>query len=214
LTKFEEDQRNSKKNLALIFPFFFPGHHWSHNFQEATKQTLRLPKANNNSYQKQQPMALSRYSYDPFSGFDDFFRRRDPFEDPFFQSALMPVIDRERPDNMILRLTSPGYEINEVDGNYQIAVDVPGVKASDMTVNLENEGRVLHISGGRKVVKQGETTETKFEKRFTIGRDVDTQKMTANLSDGVLTLTAPKKKEEEKAVHTIAITEGPPAEKK
>jgi HSP20 family protein len=162
-------------------------------------------------------MALNRFhNHRPLFGFDDFFSPTPfHFEDPFFDDLLMPVVaNRERPDDMILRVASPGYEINEVGGKYQIAVDVPGVKAGDMTVSLENEGRVLHIKGGRKTVKEGETTEMKFEKRFTIGNNVDVDKLTANLSDGVLTLTAPVKEEQKKPVHTIAITEGPVEEKK
>jgi HSP20 family molecular chaperone IbpA len=48
-----------------------------------------------------------------------------------------------------------------------------------------------HIKG-RTVTDDGKKIETKFEKRFTIGDNVDTSKLTANLSDGVLTVTAPK----------------------
>jgi HSP20 family protein len=143
-------------------------------------------------------------------GFDDFFA---PVPFPTREPSLfdlMPVFpDLERDPNSVLLRSSPGFEINESEDKYQIAVDVPGVKASDMTVNLEQEGRVLHITGGRKVVREGTTSETKFEKRFTIGRNVDTEKMAANLSDGVLVLTAPKKEKEEKPVFNIAITEGP-----
>ena len=35
--------------------------------------------------------------------------------------------------------------------------------------------------------------ETKFDRRFTIGKNVDIEKITANLTNGVLTVTAPKK---------------------
>lgn len=159
-------------------------------------------------------MSLSRFNNHNLFGFDDFPRfgltMRDPFDD-----LMMPVVPNfARTNDMILRHSSPGYEINETDDKYQIAVDVPGIKAGDMKVNVENEGRVLHIAGGRKVVRDGSTSETKFDKRFTIGKNVDIDKMTANLSDGVLVLTAPKKKEEEKPVRSIAIMEGPSEEKK
>jgi HSP20 family protein len=159
-------------------------------------------------------MTLNRYNHPlfghnhPLFGFDEFHFNRDPF----FSDPMMPVgPNLARPNDMILRHSSPGSEINETDEKYQIAVDVPGVKSS--YVNLENDGKVLHITGGRKIVKEGEMSETKFEKRFTIGNNIDIDKMTANLSDGVLMLTAPKKKEEEKPVHAIAITEGPYQEK-
>lgn len=152
-------------------------------------------------------MSLSRYHNDRLFGFGDHlvpFFDQDPLKD-----FLMPVITSiDRSDDMTLLKSSPGYEINEQDGKYLISVDVPGVKASDMTVDLENEGKVLHISGGRKIVKNGESTETKFSKRFTIGNNVDIEKMSANLSDGVLTLTAPIKEEVKPQPKRIAITEG------
>jgi HSP20 family protein len=154
-------------------------------------------------------MALSRYWNRPlFGGFDDSLFPREFFEDPF-KDFLMPVVPNlNRPQGLSLLRTSPGYEIHEMDGKYQIAVDVPGVKKDDITVNVEDEGRILRITGGRKVVREGKTSETKFEKRFTIGDNVDLEKMSANLSDGVLTLTAPKKEETKPKTRTIMITEG------
>lgn len=120
----------------------------------------------------------------------------------------MPVLSRPRSDDMTLLKSSPGYEINEQDGKFMLSVDVPGIKREDMNVELENDGKVVHISGGRKVVKQGETSETKFSKRFTIGENLDTDQLTANLSDGVLTVTAPIKEEVKPQPKRIAITEG------
>jgi len=156
-------------------------------------------------------MALNRYNpRNPFfGGFDELFAPAPFMRDPFFD-VPMPVIPKLlRDDDATLFRSSPGYEINESGGKYEIAVDVPGVKANDMKVDLEHDGRVLHISGGRKVEKDGVVTETKFEKRFTIGDNVDTDKLTANLADGVLVLTAPKIEKKENAARTIAITEGP-----
>ena len=162
-------------------------------------------------------MALNRYNNNNnhlFAGFDDLFAptpffHRDP---PVFD--LMPIFPNlERLTDSVLVRSSPGYEINETDKNYQIIVNVPDVNAGDMSVQLEHDGRVLHISGGRKVVKDNTTTETKFEKRFTIGRNVDTQKVTANLADGVLVLSAPKIEKKEAPFINIAITEGPLEEK-
>ena len=119
----------------------------------------------------------------------------------------MPVLRNfDRDDNMVVHRSSPGYEINEDDTKYQIAVDVPGVKAADMNVELEHGGHVLQLSGSRKLLKGETVNEAKFDKRFTIGDNIDTSKLSANLADGVLVVTAPKKKEEEKTFK-IAITE-------
>jgi HSP20 family protein len=64
------------------------------------------------------------------------------------------------------------------------------------------------MKGHRKVEKENSYEEYKFEKRFTLGRDLDTTKLTANLSDGVLVLTAPKKEKEEPKSTTVPITLG------
>lgn len=156
-------------------------------------------------------MALNPYHH-PFlfgPGFDELFAptfMRDPFE-------LMPVLRPfDKAENHILLRTSPGYEISETDEMYQISVDVPGIKADNMDISLEHEGRLVHISGGRKITKGDSVTETKFDKRFTIGNNVDVEKMTANLADGVLVLKAPKKEPKEKPKIRIPITEGPNAE--
>ena len=145
-------------------------------------------------------MALQPFGHPFFSaGFDDFFDPRP------FRHELMPVLAKnlER---------AHGYEIHEDDDKYSIAIDVPGVKSEDMTIKLEENGQVLNLSGGRKIKKGDDTvSETKFVKQFTIGENVDVDKIAASLSDGVLEVTAPKKAVEKKEAHIIKITEGPAA---
>jgi HSP20 family protein len=133
-------------------------------------------------------------------GFHDFpLISRDPFADLL------------APDDTYFRHTSPGYEINETVDSYQISIDVPGIKSEDMNIDLENNGKVLRVTGSRKFHDtEGKTkSESKFLKRFTIGSNIDVDHLTANLADGVLVLKAPKQKPEEKAVRRILITEGP-----
>jgi HSP20 family protein len=144
-----------------------------------------------------------------FSGFDDFLST------PFFTDeepiVTVPIIANfERQANSILRRSSPCYEVTEDETQFQLAVDVPGVKAGDLNIQLEQGGRVLRLSGGRKVRSADgkNASESKFEKSFTIDRSIDANKITANLADGVLVITAPKdvKKDE---VQKIAVTEHP-----
>ena len=153
-------------------------------------------------------MALSRRGV--FTGFDDFFEP-SPWiaRDPITDMIAMPILDVQRDPFMVLQRSSPGYEVHQNDKAWQISIDVPGVKAADMKVDLEQNGRLLHVCGGRKVVKDNQMSETRFDKKFTIGDDIDTSKISANLSDGVLVLTAPKKEKKEPESTTIAITEGP-----
>ena len=127
-------------------------------------------------------------------------------------SALrnFPLHQHHHPDATLVRSLSPGYEIKENDETYEIAVQVPeGVKASDVAIELKNDGTVLYLSGERRQEDENGTliSETRFEKFFSIGSNVDRDNITANLSDGVLVLTAPKIETEQK--RKIAITENP-----
>jgi len=138
------------------------------------------------------------------TGFEDFF------DDPFFGPPMPLLKNFPRSEDMILRRSSPCYEITEDDKSFQLAVDVPGVKASDLNVSLERDGRVLRVSGHRKVKEGNVQTESRFEKSFWIDRNIDASKITANLADGVVTITAPKTAEA-KEVRQIPISEEPRA---
>ena len=86
---------------------------------------------------------------------------------------------------------SPHFQVSETSTHIQLALDVP-VKLEDIKAELVNGGRVLHLSGSRKVSAGSSFEEVTFDKRFSLGKDVDASKLTAHLADGVLTLTAPK----------------------
>lgn len=155
-------------------------------------------------------MSLARSLFNPhplFGGFDDVFAA------PFFSDvpATPFLTNIERDPNMVLRHSSPCYEVTENDNAYQLSIDVPGVKGKDITAEVEHDGRVLHIKGGRKITSTANdgsthTHESKFEKKFALDQSVDPSQITANLADGVLTIVAPKKKEDT-SVQTIAISE-------
>ena len=138
-----------------------------------------------------------------FAGFDDDF-----FTNPMVPHSLlgMPALTKFEPDTM--RLSSPRYEVTENEKRFRLAVDLPGVKPDNMKVELENDGSVLHMSGGREVKTDKTYEEYKFDKRFTLGRDLDTSKITAHLADGVLVLTAPKKEKLPPTKQEIPVVQG------
>jgi HSP20 family protein len=124
---------------------------------------------------------------------------RDPFSDAFSDLiTTMRNFDRDfgalrgyNNDNNQFVANFPRYEIDTADNKYKIMVDVPGVKAEDIQVEVEEDGKILHISGGRKLEKDGVVSESRFEKRFTINASVDSEQLTARLQHGVLLLEAP-----------------------
>lgn len=120
----------------------------------------------------------------------------------------MPLM-RSLDSDAILRHSSPGYEIHEDESKFELSMDVPGLKPEDMTVQIEQNGRVLRLSGGRKVEKENEVMETRFEKSFTLGKEIDTSKITANLANGIMVITAPKDPSKKEKVVKVPITHEP-----
>jgi HSP20 family protein len=129
---------------------------------------------------------------------------------------MMPTFD-ENNESSLERfrstfLPSPGFEIRELDKNkYQIQMDLPGIKPSDMNIEFVDDANVLRVYGSRKLASKDDKTvsEAHFEKFFTVGENVNLDQITANLSDGVLTLVVPKNEVKETRVVKIPITEGP-----
>jgi HSP20 family protein len=91
-------------------------------------------------------------------------------------------------------LTSPRYEINDDDEAFQVALDVPGVKSSDIDISVvEEDGQqVLTVRGQREIGKDDASRTAKFSKSFSLHPTVDTDKITAQLNNGVLLVSAPK----------------------
>lgn len=85
---------------------------------------------------------------------------------------------------------SPRYQVNDTDEAFQVAMDVPGVKQSDIDINLEDN--VLTIQGERDVGIGEVIRKENFSKSFTLDSTVEEDKITAKLNNGVLLVTAPK----------------------
>jgi HSP20 family protein len=129
-----------------------------------------------------------------FTGFDDHF-----FAVPS-SSALLSG-----------NHSSPGYHVTKNEKVFRLEVDVPGMKPDDVTIELEHGGRVLHLSGSRGVKATGKHHghgEYQFDKSFKLGSDLDTSKITAHLSEGVLILTIPKMEKVAPAARRIVIIQG------
>jgi HSP20 family molecular chaperone IbpA len=104
--------------------------------------------------------------------------------------------------NYIMRHSSPRYEVTENDKQFRL------MKPDNLKIELEDDGRMMHISGERKVKTDTSREEYEFDKRFTLRKDLDTSDTTARLYDGVLVVTAPKKESLSRAGQPIAIVQG------
>lgn len=111
--------------------------------------------------------------------------------DKFFDSFSLDHLF----DNNVFGLN---YLKNE-DGSYSIDVDVPGIKEEDISVNLTDN--IVTVKGERKT----KTSTYSVNKSFSLPENCDSESLTAQLKDGVLTLTVAVKTKEEKKTKSIPI---------
>jgi HSP20 family protein len=94
----------------------------------------------------------------------------------------------------------PATDIFETDDALKIVMEVPGVPKDAVDVKVENE--VLSVEGRIEISNYGgleplytEYPVGHFARTFSLPDQVDQRNITANLEDGVLTLTLNKKPE-------------------
>jgi HSP20 family molecular chaperone IbpA len=107
------------------------------------------------------------------------------------------------------RFYVPATDIHETDEALTVVMEFPGVERKDVDINLEND--VLRVEG--RINPAGyegleplytEYNVGHFVRSFTLSSKIDQQQISAELADGVLTLTL--KKSKEAAPRRIAIT--------
>lgn len=124
-------------------------------------------------------------------------------------------------DNKAMRATPA--DIIEYPNAYQFVVDMPGLKADQMKVQIE-DGNVLVVSGERKREKEKHEKDQgveylrmerrlgKFLKKFALFDNANRDAISAVYQDGVLTVTVEKlPPPEPKKPKTIEVRVGSPA---
>ena len=91
---------------------------------------------------------------------------------------------------------TPLADVTEADDAFHVEIELPGVKSKD--IDVEANGQELVVTGEikekeRKGVLRRSTRRTgAFEYRLRLPGEVDMDKITARMSDGVLSITVPK----------------------
>ena len=93
------------------------------------------------------------------------------------------------------RVLVPAVDIFESDENLTLIADMPGVEKSGLEINLEKG--LLTISGEMTSEKRGKSLLREFStanyyRQFKVSEHIDAEKSSAELNNGVLTLTIPK----------------------
>ncbi len=130
---------------------------------------------------------------------------RDPFLAAPFR--LMDELMRSTGNGNRVTGFTPPVDVLETDDEYLVKVDLPGVKADD--VNVELNENVLSISGARVAGEPGgqaqlvERPYGSFARTLTLPQGVDSDSIEAEYQDGVLELRIPKPAEQKPKRITI-----------
>lgn len=113
----------------------------------------------------------------------------------FFEDAVTRLMSEPRTG----RPWSPPVDIVETENELVLKADLPDVKLEDIDVHVENE--TLSLKGERRFEREGngkgyhriERSYGSFVRNFAVPSTVDTEKVSADYKNGVLTITLPKK---------------------
>ena len=102
--------------------------------------------------------------------------------------------------------TAPAINVVESDKDYKVEVAAPGMKKEDFNIHLgENNELVITMEQKNenkeehKKYLRREFAYSKFQQSFVLPDDVEKEKISASVTDGILTIDLPKHTPEEKA---------------
>eukprot|EP01155_Anaeramoeba_flamelloides_P026216 Anaeramoba_flamelloidesa817024_1096.p2 GENE.a817024_1096~~a817024_1096.p2 ORF type:complete len:140 (-),score=27.38 a817024_1096:905-1324(-) len=120
--------------------------------------------------------------------------------DPFREFANMQRVFDNLPKEQESAISSFTPLVNTREGEfaYHVDVDLPGIKKED--INIDIHENTLTISGERNYKEEikeedyykVETSFGKFQRAFTLPKNVDIENISASSSEGVLEIVIPK----------------------
>ena len=127
------------------------------------------------------------------------------FED-FFNNDFMPRVNT----------TAPAVNVKEDESAYTMELAAPGIKKEYCRVSINDDGNLCIAIENKMEHKEGdkkhhylrrEFSYSNYEQNYTLPEDVDKEGIAAKVENGILTVTLPKvKKEEKKEAKAIEIS--------
>ena len=133
-----------------------------------------------------------------------------------YRNTWLPEVFNDFFDNNYMpkaNATAPAINVLESKTDYRVELAAPGMRKEDFDVNINTDGDLV-IKMDRKGEKHEENVHylrrefsyPKYEQTLILPDDVDKQKISANVADGVLTIVLPKVvREEQKIARSIEI---------
>ncbi len=130
------------------------------------------------------------------------WRWNDPFEELNDMRRRMEHLSRTFTGRQDAAQTNVGVfplvNVTEDADNYRVRAELPGVNVDDLDISIT--GNSLAISGERKIAAEDtsakyhrrEREAGKFSRMIELPNRVDSEKVDAKLTNGVLTVTLPK----------------------
>lgn len=136
----------------------------------------------------------------------------DSLPDFFGFGRMMPQVGNELYGKHAKNLMKT--DVRELDGSYELDVDLPGFKKDEVTVDLQDG--YLTISAAKALDKDESDQKGKFlrqeryagsmSRSFYVGDDVESTDICAKYEDGILKISVPKAAHKELPKHsTITI---------
>lgn len=120
---------------------------------------------------------------DPFADVDQWFDRAFGFSrSPNLRSAFQ----HSAPNSLRV-------DVYDDADHYYVVAELPGVDKKAVDIQLENA--VLTISGEYRSRSKDEENKASFSRSITVADDINAEKVSAKLEDGLLYVTLPKAEE-------------------
>jgi len=125
-------------------------------------------------------LTLHRPTRNPFKFYNSFFAPQDMGTDPDTYGWI------------------PAVDISETDRAFEVRAELPGVTKDSLSVSIKDN--LLTLSGEKRQEKRDNTQDYRrierrygsFQRKFTLPPEVETDGITAEFNDGMLTLSIPK----------------------
>lgn len=139
---------------------------------------------------------LARFSTRGAASYDPFDALRREMNRLFFDFERdLPALDQDSRTGAF-----PRASLEDAGNQLLVKLEIPGVEQKDVELSLD--GSTLTLKGERKdqplegySVHRKERSSFRFARSFALPAKVDAEKVTAELKQGVLTVTLPKAKE-------------------